>query len=67
MQSRESALSAPQNIVAVIFDFDDTLTDERVMSIHSPKYNKSDDLGAFLRLIVNQICVDLDVQSGMAL
>ena len=40
---------------------------QRVMSIHSPKYGPNDDLGSFLRLAVNQICVELDLRSGMAL
>ena len=47
--------------------FEKLLAPQRVISMHSPKYNKSDDLGALLRLLVNQICVDLDVKSGMAL
>lgn len=47
--------------------FEKLIAPQRVMSIHSPKYGPNDDLGSFLRVVVNQICVDLDVRSGMAL
>lgn len=46
---------------------DKLIAPKRVMSAHSPKYGPKDDLGALLRVLVNQICVDLDVSSGMPL
>ena len=46
---------------------DKLIAPKRVMSAHSAKYGPKDDLGALLRVLVNQICVDLDVRSGMPL
>ncbi len=38
----------------------------RVVSLNSPKYGETEDLGALLRVAVNQICVNLDLRSQMA-
>lgn len=43
------------------------LAPQRVMSCHSPQFGPKHDLGALLRVLVNQIFVDLDVRSGMPL
>ena len=38
----------------------------RVHSLNSPKYRANDDLGALLRTAVNQICVELDLRTQVA-
>lgn len=43
------------------------LAPKRVMTLNSPRYGKSDDLGALLRTAVNQLCVEFDLQTRRAL
>lgn len=43
------------------------VTPKRVLSMHSPKYRKADDLGALLRAAVSQICTNLDLRTQTAL
>lgn len=43
------------------------VTPKRVLSLHSPRYRKTDDLGSLLRAAVNQICVNLDLRTQTAL
>jgi phosphoserine phosphatase len=40
---------------------------KRVMTLNSPRYGKSDDLGALLRTAVNQLCVEFDLRTRRAL
>lgn len=43
------------------------LAPERVLSLHSPRYGKNDDLGVLLRTTVNQLCVEFDLRTQSAL
>lgn len=42
------------------------LKTSRVVSVHSPKYGKSDDLGALLRAVVSTLCTRFVVEQGTA-
>jgi len=39
----------------------------RVGSLHSPKFGPNDDLGSVLRVMVNRICVEIDLKSELPL
>ncbi len=47
--------------------FEKLLTPHRVSSLNAPKYRKTDDLGALLRMAVSSICSEIDMATRTAL